>query len=115
MRTCIKNRLNIDKSGEIIFLDQFVSWKKLIYEIETELNIEGKIKYVIYQTPDSYRVQAVNVKGEAFKQRLPLKKEWRGLGNEELKKASGLEKIVFCHHSGFIGGGVDYETALKMA
>ena len=33
-----------------------------------------------------------------------LKKEWRGLGTEELIKVSGIDDIIFCHHSGFIGG-----------
>jgi len=29
-------------------------------------------------------------------------------------KESGITDIIFCHHSGFIGGSKTYESALKM-
>lgn len=41
---------------------------------------------------------------EGFDMRVPLKKEWRGLRETELKLASGFEDAVFVHMSGFIGG-----------
>ena len=47
--------------------------------------------------------------------RVPLKKEWRGLRNDELKQISGIQDIVFVHGSGFIGGATSQASALKMA
>lgn len=41
--------------------------------------------------------------------------KWRGIGGEDLKKASGIQDIVFCHVAGFIGGSKSLESAVKMA
>lgn len=44
----ITERNSIDSSGEIILLEQSCMWKEHLFEIEKELDIVGKIKYVIY-------------------------------------------------------------------
>lgn len=36
--------------------------------------------------------------------RVPLKKDWRGLRDKELKEISGFDDVVFVHMTGFIGG-----------
>ena len=62
--------------------------------------------YVVY--PDemggNWRIQAVPLAPESFESRKALPEAWRGLRDEELSKASGIEGGIFIHASGFIGG-----------
>ncbi len=117
VRESIEKRYETDKSGKIIYLTKRCSWKSSVYEVEKELGIEGEIIYGIFKDSNSngYRVQCVPVENQGFENRLGLKKEWRGVKVDELKKISKIDDIVFCHHAGFIGGAVSYESALKMA
>ena len=62
-----------------------------------------------------WRVLTLAPKPGSFEMRVPIKKEWRGLRDEELKKVSGFEDIEFVHNTGFIGGAWSLETVLKMA
>lgn len=66
----------------------------------------GTAIYVIYpdETAGTWRVQAVPVSPESFESRKPLPEEWRGLRDEELSRASGIDGSIFIHASGFIGG-----------
>lgn len=47
------------------------------------------------------RVQAISVRSDSFENRLSL--PWKGLREEDLSRASGIEGGVFVHISGFIG------------
>jgi uncharacterized UPF0160 family protein len=51
----------------------------------------------------------------SFDTKAPLCEAWRGLRGPELEKVSGIEKIEFAHHSGFIGGAWTLEAVIKMA
>lgn len=66
----------------------------------------GQAIYVVY--PDemggNWRIQAVPVSPESFDSRKALPEAWRGLRDEELSKASGIDGGIFIHASGFIGG-----------
>jgi len=42
-------------------------------------------------------------------------KAWRGLREEEVSKASGIDGCIFVHANGFIGGNKTREGALQMA
>jgi len=45
-----------------------------------------------------------------------IKEEWRGIKDQEkLVKLSGIDDIDFVHASGFIGGAVSQQSAIKMA
>ena len=44
-----------------------------------------------------------------------LLKAWRGLREEEVSKASGIDGCIFVHANGFIGGNKTREGALQMA
>lgn len=43
---------------------------------------------------------------DSFESRKALPEAWRGLRDEELSKASGIEGGIFIHASGFIGGEI---------
>lgn len=66
----------------------------------------GAAIYVVY--PDemggNWRIQAVPVSPESFDSRKALPEPWRGLRDEQLSKASGIDGGIFIHASGFIGG-----------
>lgn len=112
----VLKRFDTDKSGQIVRLEKMVSWKRALLELEEELGIKGELKMVIFEDKNgSFRVQSVPIEETSFGNRAPLIKEWRGLRNDELKAKSGIDDIVFVHHSGFIGGALSYESALKMA
>ena len=62
-----------------------------------------------------WRVQAVTAEGTAFTNRLGLVEAWRGLRDEALVQACGIEGAKFVHAAGFIGGNATREGALAMA
>jgi uncharacterized UPF0160 family protein len=69
-------------------------------------------------SPDSngtWMVYAVPIKPDSHISRLPLPLLWRGLRNQELSDKSGINNCVFVHLSGFIGGHLNREGAIKMA
>lgn len=60
-------------------------------------------------------IQAVPESENSFALRLPLAKPWLGLRDKELSEASGIERGVFVHVNGFIGGNASKAGAMAMA
>lgn len=58
--------MQVDPSGEIIELLQFVPWSEHLYEIEQEQNVQPPLKFVIFGNSDSYRVQSIPVRPKSF-------------------------------------------------
>jgi uncharacterized UPF0160 family protein len=110
-------RKEVHPSGKILLLEKHFAWKEALLKEEKEMGIEGEILFVIYKniTGESYRVSTVPVSPGSFEFRLGLHSDWRGKMQNELQETSGIADMVFCHHSGFIGGAVSYESSLKMA
>ncbi|KAJ7169872.1 GAMM1 protein [Mycena filopes] len=109
---------SIDPTGKIIVFDQFLPWKEHLFDFEAESATaeEDKAIYVVY--PDdggSWRVQAVPVSSDSFDSRKALPEVWRGLRDDALSAASGIDGCVFVHASGFIGGNKTKEGAMKLA
>jgi len=91
-------------------------WKGHLYDLEAKYDIEGKIKFVLYEDQGGmWRVQAVTVKGTAFANRIGLCSAWRGVRDSDLVGVSGIEGAKFAHAAGFIGGAKTFEAALQMA
>jgi len=61
------------------------------------------------------RVQCVAESESSFESRKALPEPWRGLRDDALSAAAGIDGCVFCHASGFIGGAASKEAALAMA
>lgn len=78
--------------------------------MEADESVKGieanQATYVVYpdETAANWRIQAVPVTPESFESRKALPEAWRGLRDDELSKASGIEGGIFIHASGFIGG-----------
>ncbi|KAK3730854.1 hypothetical protein QZH41_009970 [Actinostola sp. cb2023] len=117
VQKAIKQRYEVDKSGEILELEGAgCPWKHHLYELEQELDVEKPIKFVIYADNNGkWRVQCVSVRAQSFENRMSLLEKWRGLRDNELSKLSGIPNCVFVHASGFIGGNATREGVLEMA
>lgn len=115
----LSERWNVEPSGRILFFTQFAPWKEHLFELEAEQAIppESQPIYVVYpdETGGNWRVQAVPITPESFESRKPLPETWRGLRDDELSKASGINGGIFVHASGFIGGNKTKEGALALA
>lgn len=113
----IKKRFEVYKSGEILELSSPCPWKEHLAELEKEHSIEGIPKYVVFNNggTEDWRVMCVPEDPTSFICRKFLHKDWRGIRDEDLIKASGIDVAKFCHVTGFIGGSKTKEGALKMA
>lgn len=105
----------------LIVLEEYFGWKSHLFDLEDKLSKqknlkeEDKVIYVVYPGGDSFRIQAVPVSSSSFISRKALPEAWRGLRDEKLSEATGVEGGVFVHASGFIGGNKTLEGAIKMA
>ncbi|KAH3685278.1 hypothetical protein WICPIJ_003752 [Wickerhamomyces pijperi] len=112
----INRRLEDHKSGKILIFDQFVPWKEHLFELEKELGIEGEILYALFEdSGKNWRIAAVPKAASSFESRKALPEKWRGLRDDVLSEASGVEGCVFIHAAGFIGGAKTKEAVLKLA
>uniref|UniRef100_A0A7S1M2K9 Metal-dependent protein hydrolase n=1 Tax=Neobodo designis TaxID=312471 RepID=A0A7S1M2K9_NEODS len=104
----------VEPSGAIVLMKRFAPWKDHLMDIEKERGIDGRSLYVVFDDGrGGGRVQCVPEADASFKNRKSL--PWRGLRDEELSKASGIDGCVFIHASGFIGGNKSMDGAIAMA
>lgn len=98
----------------ILILEDFVPWKEFLLESN---NAKAKdINYAIFPSKrGGFNVYAVPEQIGSFLNRKSLPKEWRGLQNEDLQKATGVETARFCHNAGFIITCETKEDAIKLA
>lgn len=104
-----------EEGGKLMVLREWAPWKDHLYELEKELG--GEVSYVVYNdmTGRSWRVQCVPVEKGSFQSRHPLPERWRGLRDAELSEVTGIDKCIFVHSAGFIGGNEEFEGAMQMA
>lgn len=104
-----------EEGGKLLILREWAPWKDHLYELEKVFG--GEVAYVVYQdmTGRSWRVQCVPVEKGSFQSRRPLPELWRGLRDAELSKVIGIDKCIFVHAAGFIGGNQEFEGAMQMA
>ncbi|KAJ6610020.1 metal-dependent protein hydrolase [Mycena sp. CBHHK59/15] len=115
----INSSKQVDPTGKIILLEQFLPWKEHLFDLEAEWATpeSDKAIYVVYpdESGGSWRIQAVPVSSESFESRKALPEAWRGLRDNTLSAASGIEGGVFVHASGFIGGNKTKDGAMRVA
>lgn len=109
---------DVDPTGKIFVFDQYLPWKEHLFDYEEESGTPESEKAIYAVYPDdggNWRVQAVPVSSESFESRKALPEVWRGLRDDTLSAATGIEGCVFVHASGFIGGNKTKEGALRLA
>lgn len=110
------SRFDVDPSGKVLILEQFVPWKEHLYTIEKENGKQGEILYVLFADSGSnWRISTVPITSTSFENRKPLPEAWRGLRDDALSEATGVPGCVFIHAAGFIGGAKTQEAVLKLA
>ena len=95
------------KDKRIIIFDRFVPRGDI-------LNKYPEPAFVISPEADTDRWRMVAVQEEGFVNRVDPPMEWRGLYDEELQKASGVDDAVFCHRSGFLTIAGSFDGIMKM-
>ncbi|EOB12587.1 UPF0160 protein [Nosema bombycis CQ1] len=93
----------------ILVSDTYI-YPNLILDVERRLN--KNILFLVFPSMGKYKIRAINEDKKTFKSKLPLKAEWRGKREEELKDL--IEGGFFVHSSGFIGVNRTLEGAIKM-
>ena len=89
-------------------------WREHLLDIEEEAGHKGRTLYVLFaDDKGNWRVQCVPKDANSFENRKSL--PWKGLRDEDLSKASGIDGGIFVHVSGFIGGNKTFEGAMAMA
>jgi uncharacterized UPF0160 family protein len=106
---------SVHESGKVLVLPAAgCPWKEHLMDIEKESGCAGRTIYVLFSDgKGSWRVQCVPKENASFQNRKSL--PWKGLRDEDLSKASGIEGGIFVHASGFIGGNKTFEGAKAMA
>lgn len=119
LRECVLKREDFDPSGQMVLVEstQLVGWRSSLVELEQELDIVGKLKFIVfYDGSDAspWRATAVTEAGKSFQSRVPLLEQWRGKRDEELQQISGIPDATFVHMSGFTGGAKSMEGVKRM-
>ena len=116
VENAFNSRFDVDKSGEIIILDNFCPWKEHLYSIEKDADKQGEIKFVLFQDSSSkWRISTVSITSTSFEFRLGLPEKWRGIRDEELSELTGVPGCIFVHAAGFIGGANTKDAVLQLA
>uniref|UniRef100_A0A023GN45 Putative secreted protein n=1 Tax=Amblyomma triste TaxID=251400 RepID=A0A023GN45_AMBTT len=115
--SALQQRQKVGEAGSVVILERGgCPWKDHLLALEEELSMPGEVKFVLYQDQNgSWRVQGVPVTLGSFECRIHLPEKWRGLRDEELSKATGIDGCIFIHSSGFIGGHKTKEGVVEIA
>ena len=104
----IKSKKEWIKDNTLI-LDEYIPYEYAIFKLNLDLN------FVVYPSNrDGYAAHTVPTKYKGFTPKIPFKKEWAGLRDEELQKVSGVKTAKFCHKNLFLATAQTKEDALKL-
>ena len=96
-------------NDKILILDEYIPYEYAIFKLNLDLD------FVVYPSNrDGYAAHTVPTKYKGFTPKIPLKKEWAGLRDEELQKVSGVKTAKFCHKNLFLATAQTKEDALKL-
>lgn len=105
-----------EQHGPVLTLPRFISgWQETVIAENDERKDDDKVKFVIFPSGKEYRVSTVPIENGSKFFVKGLKESLRGKEKEVINNDLGIEDAVFIHNSGFIGGTVSYESAVKMA
>ncbi len=99
------------KSQEYLIFDRNLPWLEIFFELN---GAQHPALFVIMPSGSHWKLRGIPPSyQERMKVRVPLPKEWAGLLEEDLKRASGIPGAVFCHKGRFISVWETKEDALK--
>ena len=116
VKDAVDKRFENHESGKILYFDFGLPWKSHLTNIEEEMNLKDEIVFAVIKNGETdYRCGTISINEGSFKFRKGIVKAWRGLEQSKLAEFSGISDITFVHNSGFIGGAMTKESAMKMA
>lgn len=103
-------------NGAVLVMNKFIGgW---LEEVVTSDDPKAtNLLYAVFPaTSGDWNVQAIPPTIEdMMTQRKPFPEGWRGLRDEELVRASGVETAIFCHTAGFFAVAKTKEDAISLA
>ncbi len=102
--------------GAVLVMDKFIGgWLEEV--VTSDDSKATNLLYAVFPaTSGDWNVQAIPPTIEdMMAQRKPFPEGWRGLINEELVRASGVETAIFCHTAGFFAVAKTKEDAISLA
>ncbi len=94
----------------LILLDQDYDWNGILSDHPEPLFVikpDLKIK--------AWKIYAVKIKGEKFKNRVDLPKSWASKKDQELARITGVDDAVYCHHQRYMAIAKSKEGAIELA
>lgn len=105
-----------EQHGPVLTLPRFISgWQETVIAENNTREDNDKVKFVVFPSGKQYRVSTVPIENGSKSFVKGLKESLRGKEKEVINNDLGIEDAVFVHNTGFIGGTISYESALKMA
>ena len=93
---------------KVLILDEYIPYEYAIFKLGLDID------FVVYPSNRGcYAAHTVPTKYKGFTPKIPFKKEWAGLRDEALQKASGIKTAHFCHKKLFLATAATKEDALK--
>lgn len=101
----------MQKKGDFLIFEKNIPWLEIFFELDGN---NHPAKFVIMPSGQHWKLRGIPpTYDDRMKVRVPLPKEWAGLLNEDLKKASGIPGAIFCHKGRFISVWETYDDAIK--
>ena len=114
-RRLVKDQIKATESA-VLVMDEFIGgW---LEEVVNSDNLRATdLLYAVFPAINgNWNVQAIPPSVEEMTaQRKPFPEGWRGLRDEELVRASGVETAIFCHAAGFFAVAKTKEDAISLA
>jgi len=109
----IQNFYKNAKDKRLIIIDEP---KVSRYEIWDALQDFPEPLFAVYGVEENeWRVAAMRLEPNSFRNRKDFPKNWAGLRDQEFQKVSGVSDVLFCHNSLFLAGVKSKEGAVKLA
>lgn len=106
----VKSAYNLAIDKRLIILDQDCSAQWILSNYPEPLFI---IKPAI--EINAWKVYAVKIKDEKFKNRLDLPSDWGGKKDGELARVTGVVDALYCHHQCYMAIAKSKQGAIKLA
>lgn len=97
--------------NDCLIFDRNIAWMESFFELGGE---QHPASFIVMPSGDHWKLRGIPPNlHDKMSVRVPLPKEWAGLLEDDLKKASGIPGAVFCHKGRFISVWETKEDALK--
>ena len=101
-------KLSKNIKEKVLVLNEYIPYEYAIFKLGLD------VEFVIYPSNrGGYAVHTVPIKYKSFISKVPLKKEWGGLHDEQLQKISGIKTARFCHKNLFLATADTLEDAKR--